>query len=379
MKNLNFLIKPASSLCNMRCRYCFYADEAASRAQASAGIMPASVSETLIAETFAALEDGGSVMFAFQGGEPTVAGLDYFRHFVQTVRAANHKRAEISYAIQTNGLALNGEWADFFAENRFLVGVSLDGDKAVHDEFRVDAAGKETWNRVVKNLALLQRRQVEVNALCVVTKRCAKSPAKVYRGLKKLGMRYLQFIPCLDPLDAVRGEQAYSLTPQTYGDFLCALFDEWYRDWQAGQYTSIRLFDDYVHLAMGLPAGTCATGGTCGAYFVAEGDGTLYPCDFYCLDTWKLGRVGDMPLEQLRQCETELRFLQEGLQHPPECAACQWQPLCNGGCKRDWYHDGHGNHNYLCPAFQRFFTHAAPRMQEIARAELLAHRTNQNP
>lgn len=369
MQNLNFLIKPASSLCNMRCRYCFYEDEAACRTAANAGIMLPEISETLIRQAFAAQAGRGSVTFAFQGGEPTLAGLTYFRHFADTVRAVNEQNVPVQYAIQTNGLTLDEEWADFFADNRFLVGLSLDGSKAIHDEFRVDAAGRDTWTRIVKNLAMLQQKKVELNLLCVLTKRCAKSPAKVYHTLKKLGARYLQFIPCLDPLEMARGSMPYSLTPEGYGNFLCTLFDEWYRDWRAGEYVSVRLFDDYVHLAMGEPAGTCATSGTCGAYFVAESNGTLYPCDFYCLDEWELGKVGSAPLEELAHGETETRFLQEGLDHPAECAACRWKALCSGGCKRDWYRDERGNHNYYCPAFQAFFAHAESRLAEIAQSE----------
>lgn len=374
MRNLNFLIKPASGLCNMRCRYCFYEDEAANRAQASAGRMSQATAGQLIEEAFAALDDRGMVTFAFQGGEPTLAGLDYFRHFTEKVNQCNTKRAQVNYAIQTNGLALDEEWADFFAAHHFLVGVSIDGTKAIHEALRPDAAGQSTWNRVTRNLALLQKKRVDTNILCVVTRLCAKSPVKVYHALQKLGGAYLQFIPCLDPLGADRGSMAYSLTPELYGGFLCGLFDEWYLDWKNGRYTSIRLFDDYVHLAMGMPSGTCSTSGSCGSYLVVEGDGSLYPCDFYCLDDWKLGEIGQQPLEAVLEGEKEKAFLAEGRQHPAECAECPSRSLCFGGCKRDWYTDQTGTHNYFCPAFRRFFQHAGPRLAEIARAEAALRR-----
>lgn len=374
MQSMNFLIKPVSGLCNMRCRYCFYEDETAHRETANAGVMTAELAEGFVRETFAALDTRGQVTFAFQGGEPTLAGLDYFRRFTALVDKYNTKRARVSYAIQTNGLAVDAQWAAFFAEHHFLVGLSLDGDKAIHDALRPDAADKATWNRATKALALLQKNGVEVNLLCVVSRRCAKSPVKVYHSLQKLGGAYLQFIPCLDPLEAARGSMAYSLTPELYGSFLCALFDEWYRDWKAGRYTSVRLFDDYVHLAMGLPAGSCAASGHCGAYCVVEGDGTLYPCDFYCLDAWRLGKLGDQPLQDCLNGETERRFLAQGEARPAACTACPYQPLCNGGCKRDWYADETGNHNYYCPSLRAFFAHAAPRLAEIARAELAARR-----
>lgn len=232
-----------------------------------------------------------------------MAGLNFFRDFVAEAARQNTARIPLSYAIQTNGLALDEGWADFLAEHRFLVGLSVDGDKALHDEFRVDAAGKGTWTRVQKNLALLQRRGVECNLLCVVTRRCAKRAVAVYHALQKTGVSYLQFIPCLDPLEEARGSRPWSLTPADYGAFLCALFDAWYADWAAGRYTSVRLFEDYVHLAMGLPPSTCASGGRCGSYFVVEADGSVYPCDFYVLDPWKLGNLWDTPLEALGRSE----------------------------------------------------------------------------
>lgn len=368
MKNLSFLIKPASGHCNMRCRYCFYEDETSLREAGNSGMMTPGTADTLIEEAFAALESGGMVTFAFQGGEPTLAGLPYFRHFTAKVREANQKNVSVHYAIQTNGLALDKDWAQFFRENNFLVGISLDGDKAIHDFLRPDAGGKETWSRVSKNLSLLKGEKVDCNLLCVVSRQCAKHPQKVYRSLQKLG-GYLQFIPCLDPLEAQRGSMPYSLTPELYGDFLCALFDEWYRDFAAGNYTSIRLFDDYIHLAMGLPAGTCSTAGTCGAYLVVEGDGTLYPCDFYCLDQWKLGKLGELSLTDAMEGDTARRFLREGLDHPAECASCPYARLCNGGCKRDWVRGKEGNHNYFCPAFRKFFDYAGDRIARIARAQ----------
>ena len=374
MKTVSFLIKPASSLCNMRCRYCFYEDEAGKRSTASMGVMTKETSELLIREAFASVESGGAISFAFQGGEPTVAGLSYFRHFVEYAAQQNTASVPVQYAIQTNGLNIDEEWIAFLKENRFLVGVSMDGDKALHDEFRIDAAGKGTWTRVSRSLSLLQKAGVETNLLCVVTKRCARSAVRIYRALKKTGIRYIQFIPCLDPYGEERGQMPWSLTPEDYGDFLCALFDEWYRDWAAGQYTSVRLFDDYVHLALGEPAGTCATSGSCGAYLVSEGDGSLYPCDFFVLDEWKLGKLGDRPLSELAGGEREKQFLTEGEQHPSECAACPWRALCSGGCKRDWVVDGASGerHNYYCPAFRRFFAHAEARIREIARKERLA-------
>lgn len=239
---------------------------------------------------------------------------------------------------------------------------------------RIDAAGSGTWSTVVGNLNALLRARVDVNLLCVVTKQCARSPRKVYNALKKLGAGYLQFIACLDPLGKPRGSMAYSLLPEDYGKFLCGLFDAWYLGWKNGQYTSIRLFDDYIHLAMGLPAGTCATSGSCGAYHVVEGDGSVYPCDFYVLDDWKLGCICDESAEELASSPRAQEFLHAGQHRPDDCAACQWEGLCRGGCKRDWEETGGKLHNYYCSAFKTFFAYAGERIAQIARAERIACR-----
>jgi len=374
-KNVSLLIKPASSLCNLRCKYCFYADVAANRELGSYGVMSPETQEQLIR---AALEEagvGGTVGFAFQGGEPTLAGLAYFQTFVALVRRISEGKNSVFYSIQTNGIVVDDEWAAFFKENHFLVGLSVDGGIDSHDQNRVDADGKGTWKRVTKTLRCLQAHEVDINLLCVVSRALSRRPLSVYRALKKLGAQYLQFIPCLDPLETERGSQPFSLLPEDYGKFLCTLFDAWFDDWKAGRYVSIRLFDDYVHLMMGLPAGTCATNGNCGPCLISEGDGGLYPCDFFVLDEWRLGAVDDgRTLGEIASCERERAFLAQSAQKPKECAACRWRRLCNGGCKRDWYEAEGETHNYFCPAFRMFFEHAEGGLMQIAAAERAALR-----
>ena len=197
MRSVDLLIKPASSRCDLRCRYCFYADVAAQREEACARRMSDEAAETLLREAYGAADPRGAVSFAFQGGEPTLAGLPFFRRFVR--------------------------------RERFLVGLSLDGCRELHNAQRPDTRGRATWNRAVQSAALLRAHGVPVNALCVVTGACARRPQKVYQTLKKLDFRFLQFIPCLDPLGAVRGGEPWSLSPEAYGRFLCHLFDLWYR------------------------------------------------------------------------------------------------------------------------------------------------------
>ena len=374
MKNVNLLIKPASSLCNLRCEYCFYEDEAQNRTQRSMGVMKEELADELIRQVFEAVDPDGAVSFAFQGGEPTVAGLPYFRHFAEKVKQCRPPKVRVSFAIQTNGTLLNEAWAQFLKTEGFLVGLSVDGFREVHEAHRVDAEGNGTWKRVLTAKALLDQYAVEYNALCVVTGHCARHPEKAYGSLKNLGFRYIQFIACLDPIGHDRGQKPWSLTPERYGRFLCRVFDLWYRDWGQGNYHSIRLFEDYVHVLLGDGASTCATCGKCGSYLVLEGDGSAYPCDFFVLDHWKIGSIGEMSIADMAASEKTAAFLHWGSVKPVECAACPYRTLCNGGCKNDWYTDEAGPHNYFCNSFRELLDHALPRLQQIARAELAAKR-----
>ncbi len=369
MKSVNFLIKPASSLCNLRCRYCFYADEASNRDIASMGVMENETVETLLKEAYITVSDRGVVTFAFQGGEPTVAGLDFFRKFTERAKDLKPAHVQISFSIQTNGTLLNEEWAKFFHEENYLVGISLDGFPDLHNANRFDANGKSTWNQIIKNLDLLKKHKVHYNALCVVTAQCAHSPTKAYNSLKKMGFDYMQFIACLDPMGEEHGSRPWSLKPDAYGRFLCQLFDLWYWDWERGKYHSIRLFDDYIHILIGDGASTCSTCGQCGTYFVVEGDGTVYPCDFFCLDEWKLGRLGEKSLKEMLQSKNAMRFMKWGTEKPDDCSVCSWRSICNGGCKNDWVMAENGPHNYFCSSFKILFEYAAPRLAIILRAE----------
>ena len=366
MKNMTFLVKPASGLCNGRCRYCFYEDVAENRAVHSMGLMDADTARRLIRAAMEYVGPGGGAHFLFQGGEPALAGLDFFRDFVAAARKAQPEGARISYAIQTNGLALDGDWADFLGENRFLTGLSLDGSRALHDRYRRDSAGGGTWERAVRSLALLDRAGVETNLLCVITGDAARSPHRVWEGLTKLGAHSLQFIPCLDPLEGPRGQAPWSLTPEDYGRFLKGIFDLWYGQLAAGRYVSVRFFDDCLRLLAGMAPSTCAMAGRCGGYLAAEADGGLYPCDFYVLDEYCLGNIRGMTVAQALASPVMERFFAQGAARPQACARCPYGPLCRGGCRRDWVFSPAGPENYYCSAFRDFFAYALPRLRQAA-------------
>ena len=367
MRSVTFLIKPASSLCNMRCRYCFYEDISDNRTQKHMGIMTEATAERIISEAFRLISPGGTVTFMFQGGEPTLAGLGFFRSFMALEDRYAKPGVHCHHAIQTNGFCMTGEWAAFFRKHSFLVGLSMDGTQAIHDQFRVDAAGQGTWEKTAAALQLLEAAQVETNLLCVVTAQAAKKPQQIYRALTQLGRHPMQFIPCLDPIEHARGGEFYSLRPEAYGKFLCGLFDCWYRDWKSGNYVSIRTFDDYLRILMRMPPSTCAASGSCGSYLVVEGDGSLYPCDFYVLDQWKIGNIMEMSVQAALAAPASVRFIQEGSRRPESCRTCRYFPLCRGGCKRDWTTQ---HENYYCTSFKTFFSYSLPRLQEMARAAM---------
>lgn len=367
MNHLTLLIKPASGRCNLRCQYCFYKDVASHRQQEDLGCMTEETARCVISQAFQTVSAGGSITFLFQGGEPTMVGLDFYETFLMLEKECQRNGITCHHAIQTNGMVLNETWAKFFRKHGFLVGLSLDGTEILHNKFRVDAKGEGTWHRVVAALELLEAHQVETNLLCVVTGQAAKKPAQVYRSLSGLRGHALQFIPCMDPMEETGNAQDYSLNPEGYGKFLCQMFDCWYRDWKRGNYVSIRNFDDYLCHLLRLPPSSCAASGSCGHYLVVEGDGSLFPCDYYVLDSWNMGNIHSNTIPDALSSPKSREFLEEGSKRPRSCTSCRYAPLCRGGCKRDWRPDGE---NRYCRAYQTFFSYAIDRLEEMAKANV---------
>ena len=366
MPALSLLIKPASSLCDLRCKYCFYADVTDHRAIRSYGIMEEVTADALIKRSFEYADP--AVTFAFQGGEPTLAGLDFFKYFVAKAKEENTKNIQINYALQTNGMSITDEMAVFFAENKFLLGVSLDGPKDIHDMNRVGPGGKGSYKTVKKNIKILEKHKVDFNILTVVNKAVVKHPKKVYQYLTKEGYNYLQFIPCLDELGEPHGTSPYALIPEDYGSFLCSLFDQWYNDFRSGKRISIRMFDNILQILLGMPPESCDMMGVCSANMVVEADGSVYPCDFYVLDEWKLGMIQDTPLQTLMTCDKAREFIQISLPRHDKCKACEYLPVCRSGCRRHKTQDtvGEIGLNYFCPSYESFYGYTLDRFKEVA-------------
>ncbi len=366
MPPLNLLIKPASSLCNMKCKYCFYNSIAENRLTKSYGIMSSDLLEKLIERAFQYVE--GFCTFAFQGGEPTLAGLDFSEKFVRYVNKYNVNKVKIQYAIQTNGISIDQSWTDFFSANNFLVGISLDGPRDIHDGFRQNKSGKGSFDKVMKAIELFNRSNVQYNILCVVHALTARHSQKIFNFYKRNHFRYLQFIPCIDPLGQKPGENNYSLTPEMYAHFLNTIFDAWYSEITSGHPISIRYFDNLAGMLIGYPPESCGMSGICTAYFVIEADGSVYPCDFYATDEWRLGNINEEGFHELIKTEAAERFVETSRYIDPSCRVCTYYSLCRGGCRRfrEPFSCNLPALNYYCSSYKAFFRYAGDRLKKIA-------------
>ena len=343
MKHLSMLIKPASSLCNMRCRYCFYADISSARNIPSYGIMSDDVTNKILDNVFKDVDDGDTVTFAFQGGEPSVAGLPWFRSFAEKV-AARRRNITLQYSFQTNGLLLNDAWCEFFLENHFLVGLSLDCSKRFHNLNRLSALGEGTYDEVIKIKEMLDKHQVEYNILSVLTSGLAKEPEKAWNFIINHHIRYIQFIPCLEPPgEGVFGENI--LRPAQFAAFYSHLLPWWIHELEKGNYISIKLFDDVVNLFLQGRVTACGINGQCHNQYVIEADGSVFPCDFYAFDRYKTGNLVSSTLRDNFNSLKTFDFVTKRPQLPKLCDGCEFFDSCQGGCKRmlDVIYAGNGS------------------------------------
>lgn len=359
MPPITVMVKPVSGACNMRCRYCFYADEMNHRQSSVYPRMSSELLDVMVRRIIRSADS--SVHFLFQGGEPTLIGLPFFEQLVKTQRKYNTRGLKISNAVQTNGYDLSDEMIAFFAKEQFLVGVSLDGTDETHDLLRPDAKGLPTSALVRQTIDRLRKAGVSVNVLCVVNGEVAIHPKEVFSALAPY--EYLQFIPCLDGLDGEKRD--YSLSGEAYLAFLKTTFDCYHQAYLDGHPVSVRNFDNWVAMLMGMPPENCAMVGRCGPSLVIESDGSVYPCDFYALDHWKLGSIAEDSLKRMLTGDKEQSFLEESLPVPAQCRACRWYSLCRNGCKRERIPET--GLNRWCSVHSAFFEYAYPRMEEMAR------------
>ena len=364
---VSIMIKPASGLCNMHCAYCFYRDEQINRERENYGMMTEKTLKNVIRRSLVPAE--GQYSIAFQGGEPTLSGIPFFEKAVAYVKQYNLKNIRVSFALQTNGYCIDEDWCRFFHDNQFLIGLSLDGAKEIHDRYRHGNDSGGSYDRVMQAVSLFNRFGVEYNILTVVHRETAENIETIYRDYRAKGFYYLQFIPCLDPFGEQRGSRPWSLTPEVYGDFLIRLFDLWYEDFFRNTQPYIRQFENYLGILLGYLPEACDQRGFCGNQLVAEADGSVYPCDFYALDEYCLGNLNEDRLPVIDARRKAIHFTERSLVLPDVCKSCEYIRVCRGGCYRCRLgsgEEGIPGMNYYCPAYKRFFHHSLEKMLKIA-------------
>ena len=376
------MAKPIGPICNLDCRYCFYLEKENLYGKKQDWAMPDEVLESYISQ-FITAQDAPAITFAWQGGEPTLLGVDFFRK-VLTIQNKYANGKQIQNAFQTNGVLLDDRWGEFLAENRFLIGISIDGPAELHDFYRVDKGGAPTFDRVMRGLRFLKKHRVEFNVLTVVNRQNSQHPLRVYRFLKGIGAQFIQFIPIVermageanpdglvligprDPHTAQVSE--WSVDSRQYGVFLCEIFDEWVRK-DVGKHF-VQLFDVTLESWLGMEPSLCVFRPTCGGAMALEHNGDLYSCDHYVYPENKLGNILEQPLSALVNSAQQRAFgLDKRNSLPRYCRECDVRFACNGECPKHRFiltPDGEPGLNYLCAAYKQFFHHVDPYMRFMA-------------
>jgi uncharacterized protein len=373
--SFHVMIKPTGAQCNLACDYCFYLKKEQLYPESNFR-MTSAVHDAYIRDLFAAHEVP-RVTVAWQGGEPTLMGLDFFRRSIELQKKYRKPGTHIENTIQTNGILLDDEWCRFLHDNNFLVGLSLDGPQYLHDAFRKDKGGNRTFERVVNAIRLLQQHAVEFNILCSVNSKNAGHPAELYRFFRDtLDIRYIQFIPIVERINR-RGDTGFqeddtvterSVRPLQWGKFLIEIFSEWVR-WDVGS-TFVLNFDALLSNWIGGEASFCIFSKQCGQAMALEHNGDLYSCDHFVEPDHKLGNIMQTPMIELVSSEKQNRFGKDKSDKLPQlCRKCDFLFVCNGECPKNRFirtAEGEADLNYLCAGYKAFFEHADKPMRIMA-------------
>jgi uncharacterized protein len=363
----SLLIKPASAVCNLDCSYCFYLDRAADPYAVTSGAARRMTEETLerLVDTWMFYSYPQSV-FAFQGGEPTLAGVGYFRRLCEFEERFGRNGHSVSNSMQTNATLLNEEWCELFRRYNWLLGVSIDGPEPMHDLYRYNKSGHGTWRRVMDAIALLQKQGVEFNALVVVSQANVEKPKELYGFFRSLGIEHIQYIP-LAEFDSSGRPLPFTITAAQYGRFLCETFDIW---WPDRRKLHVRFFDNIAEALAGQKPGNCTMHESCDSYVVVEYNGDVYPCDFFVERAWKLGNVNVDSWTEIARRQTRASFAGKKSIGHPECAVCEWSSVCHGGCPK-LRHGPNGRFedlDYFCAAYKMIYARAVgPLKEEVNR------------
>lgn len=369
----NLMIKPAGSLCNLDCHYCYYLD----KADIYNGLQPKMTEETLelLTKQYIEANDVPEVTFNWHGGEPLVMGLDFYRKAMELQQKYAGGKI-IHNTLQTNGTLITREWAEFFKQHNFLIGISIDGPADIHDKFRKDKGGQPTFDKVMRGLTILRQTGVEFNTMSTINRASEGRGAEVYQFLKSIGSRYMQFMPVLEHVkdgrivppgtpDSITAPWSVSATG--FGQFMCDMFDKWIRH-DVGKYF-VGHFDAALAGWCGVQPGTCAYAETCGGNAVIEHNGDVYMCDHFVYPEFKLGNIREKSLKEMLTSAEMIRFgISKRNSLPVKCLRCQWVRLCNGECPKHRFsvtEDGQEGLNALCRGYEMFYSHTAPHMKRM--------------
>ena len=390
-KPLYVMLKPAGAHCNLACKYCYYLEKTKLYPTAQRHLMSDEMLEQFTREYIEA-QTMNQVLFTWHGGEPLLRSIDFYRKALSLQQKYAGGR-RIDNVIQTNGTLLTDEWCEFFAQNHWLVGISIDGPQPYHDHYRLTAAGKPSWKKVMQGIKLLKKHGVEWNAMAVVNAYNANHPLEFYRFFKENGCQFLQFTPIVERLtrhedgrtlasladkDEISLSEA-SVAPEQWGYFLCAIFDEWVRK-DVGK-IFVEIFDCTLANWMGISPGICAYSKECGHAGVMEHNGDVYSCDHFVFPEYKLGNIRDHSLIYMLYGEQQQEFSR--LKHsslPRQCKECDMEFACHGECpKNRFMKDKYGDSglNYLCPGYYHYYQHVAPYM-DYMKQELMSQRPPSN-
>ena len=390
-KPIYVMLKPAGSRCNLNCNYCYYLEKAVLYGRKNQ-VMNEELLERFI-QQYIESQTIPQVMFTWHGGETLIRPLSFYKKAVE-LQKKYAGGLQIDNSIQTNGTLLNDEWCTFFKENRFLVGISIDGPQDFHDEYRRDKMGRPSFYRVMKGIRLLQKHRVEFNCMAVVNDYNVDYPLEFYRFFKEIGCRYIQFTPIVErlrknnhsPMLAPPQENEeetepapFSVDAVKWGDFLCTIFDEWVKQ-DVGK-IFIQLFDSTLANWVGEQPGVCTMAKTCGHAGVMEFNGDVYSCDHFVFPEYRLGNIYSKTLTSMMYSDEQLKFGNNKFDKlPRQCHECNLLFACHGECPKNRFIKdkyGNGGLNYLCKGYYRFFSHVTPYM-DFMKHELMAKRPPAN-
>jgi len=379
MQPFTLLIKPSGSDCNIDCRYCFYKNRPPiSPATCGQGLPPAQVRglngrQRMSEEVLERLVKDYMELrfpvagFAWQGGEPTLMGLDFYKRVVELQKKYGAAGQQVGNSIQTNAILLNDDWCRFLHENNFLTGISIDGPKELHDYYRLDHGGNGTFDRVMRAIERCKEHKVEFNTLTLLNDKTADHPDELFDFFIENEIRYLQFIPCVE-LDPATGKVTdFSATPNQLGEFWCRIFDRWYEYGPTN--LSIRDFDSILAYYVTGKHTICTFDKQCSQYIVIEHTGDAFCCDFFVEPKWHLGNIFDTPIEKLAVSSKKRAFARAKQNLCNKCLVCRHLAICRGGCMKDrapFDRENFGRESYFCEAYRRFFDYTTPRFMQIA-------------